>query len=245
MRTDAELREAIRQHDWYHSIELRPGIVTPGRAAERNVLPFLGIPDDLSGLTVLDIGCWDGFFSFECERRGAKRVVAADVWENTGRGAFDLAREELRSRAEPLQCSIYDLPGKLGGERFDLILLLGVLYHLRHPLLGLEAMAACHKPGGLAIVETVIDYDTVTAARPVMAFYPGRELNDDPTCWWGPNPHAVATMLGVAGYASVLNTVQLWLGNRGIFHALKMSDEDLEAGQARDREARHSPPAGP
>ena len=45
MRTDAELREAIRDYDWYHSIELRPGIVTPGRAAERNVLPFLGIPE--------------------------------------------------------------------------------------------------------------------------------------------------------------------------------------------------------
>ena len=245
MRTDGELRAAIGEHSWWHSIELRPGITTPGaQGGSAGKLPFYQMPLDLTGKTVLDIGCWDGFFSFECERRGASRVVAADIWENTGRGAFDLARDELGSKVEPVESSVYDLPGKLGGERFDLILFLGVLYHLRHPLLGLEMMAACHKPGGLAVIETVIDYETVTQQRPVMAFYPGREMNDDPTCWWGPNPFAVARMLGVAGYASVMNTVQLWLGNRSIFHALKATDETLAEERARDDRDRHSPPSG-
>ena len=94
---------------------------------------------------MLDIGCWDGLFSFECERRGAERVVAADLWENAGRDAFDFAREELGSKVEPLECDVYDLPGKLGGERFDLVLFLGVLYHLRHPLLGLEKVGGVHE----------------------------------------------------------------------------------------------------
>ena len=163
-RTDDELREAIREHQfWYHSMELRPGITTPGIAQEHFVLNMLGIPEDLSGMTVLDIGCWDGFFSFECERRGAARVVSADLWDNAGREGFDLAREELGSKVEPLECSVYDLPGKLGGERFDLVLFLGVLYHMRHPLLALEQLAATVKPGGLAIVDTVVDYQPMSA----------------------------------------------------------------------------------
>ena len=150
MRTDDELRAALKQHFWYHCIELRPGIVTPGLAGGAHSLPYYGIPEDLSGKSVLDIGCWDGFFSFECEKRGAERVVAADNWENAGRDAFDFARTELGSKVEPLECDIYDLPDKLGGERFDVVLFLGVLYHLRHPLLALEKVAACHQAPGVS-----------------------------------------------------------------------------------------------
>jgi len=229
--TDAELREAVRRHDWYHSIELRPGVTTPGRAAERNVLPFLGIPDDLSGMSVLDIGCWDGFFSFEAERRGAKRVVASDVWETMGRGAFDFARAELNSAVEPVQASVYDLPDVLSGDRFDLVLFLGVLYHLKHPLLALEKVAEVTAPGGLAIVETAVDAEALMG-RPLMAFYPGDELNHDPTNWWTPNVPALASMLGVSGFAGVTARVQLYGGNRSVFHAVKMSDAE------RDRQAR-------
>lgn len=241
MRTDDELRSAIAECYWYHSIELRPGIITPG-IVSGDVLPFYQIPPDLSGKTVLDIGCWDGFFAFECERRGAKRVVAADIWENSGRGAFDLAREELNSRVEPLESTVYDLPGKLGGERFDLILFLGVLYHLRHPLLALEKLAECHSPGGLVIIDTVVDYETATLPRPMVAFYPKNEMSGDPTSWWGPNPHAVAAMLGVAGYASVMNIIQLWLGNRSVFHAVKAEDADVKKMEAQDYRDRHSRP---
>ena len=238
MRTDAELREAIRKYDWYHSVELRPGIVTPGRAAERNVLPFLGIPDDLSGMTVLDIGCWDGFFSFECERRGAKRVVSSDVWETLGRDAFDFARAELGSAVEPLQASVYDLPEALAGERFGLVLFAGVLYHLKHPLLAIEKVAEVTAPGGLAIVETAVDADTLMG-RPLMAFYPGDELNGDPTNWWTPNVPALASMLGVSGFEGVVSRVQLYGGNRSVFHAVKISDEEAQKRARRDYLDRH------
>lgn len=233
MRTDTELREAIRQYDWYHSIELRPGIVTPGRAAERNVLPFLGIPEDLSGLSVLDIGCWDGFFSFECERRGAKRVVAADIWETLGRDAFDFARGELGSAVEPAQASVYDLPEALGGERFDLVLFLGVLYHLRHPLLAIEKVAEVTAPGGLAIIESAVDAGALMD-RPLMAFYPGDEMNNDPTNWWAPNVPALASMLGVSGFTDVVSRVQLYGGNRAVFHAVKVTDAEAERRARRD-----------
>ena len=238
MMTDAELREAIRRHDWYHSIELRPGVVTPGRAAERNVLPFLGIPDDLSGVSVLDIGCWDGFFSFECERRGAKRVVASDVWETFGRDAFDFARAELNSAVEPVQASVYDLPEVLGGERFDLVLFLGVLYHLRHPLLAIEKVAEVTAPGGLAVVETAVDAESLMD-RPLMAFYPGDELNGDPTNWWTPNVTGLAAMLGVSGFTDVRARVQLYGGNRSVFHAVKVTDAERDRRVRKDYLDRH------
>jgi tRNA (mo5U34)-methyltransferase len=237
VRTDAELRETIRKHDWYHSIELRQGIVTPGRAAERNVLPFLGIPEDLSGKTVLDIGCWDGFFSFECERRGAKRVVATDIWETLGRDAFDFARAELGSAVEPLECSVYDLPDLLD-ERFDLVLFLGVLYHLKHPLLAIEKISDVTAPGGLVITETAVDAESLMD-RPLMAFYPGDELNGDPTNWWTPNVPALASMLGVSGFTGVVSRVQLYGGNRSVFHAVKVSDAELEKRARRDYLDRH------
>ena len=97
-------------------------------------------------------------------------------------------------------------------------------------------------PGGLAIIETVIDQETVVQSRPVMAFHPGRELNDDPTSWWTPNPSAVATMLMVSGFSEVLNNIQLWQGNRSIFHALKMSDAQMERERQRDHRDRHRRP---
>jgi tRNA (mo5U34)-methyltransferase len=244
VRTDDELREAIKDYFWWHSIELRPGIVTPGiSGSSKKTIPLYAIPDDLSGRSVLDIGCWDGLFAFECERRGAERVVAADLWENVGRGAFDFAREELGSKVEPLECDVYDLPGKLGGERFDLVLFLGVLYHLRHPLLGLEKVGACTKPGGMVVIETTIDYESMQQQRPLMAFHPGNELNDDSTSWWSPNPVGLAMMLGAAGFAQMASVIQLWQGNRGIYHAVKASDEDVRKMEAEDYKARHRHPA--
>src|SRR5580704_15785161 len=119
MKTDDELLREIEKIHWFHSIELRPGITTPGHSNESFTLSLLGLPEDLTGKTILDIGCWDGFYSFECERRGAKRVVSTDVWESTGRTGFDLAREELNSSVEPVEANIYDLPEALKGERFD------------------------------------------------------------------------------------------------------------------------------
>jgi tRNA (mo5U34)-methyltransferase len=188
---------------WYHTIDLGGGIVTRGVDDTPVRLARLGLPDSLAGRTVLDIGAWDGFFSFEAERRGASRVVAADYysWHGGGWGtkdAFRLARAARASKVEDQDIDVMDLsPERLG--TFDVVLFLGVLYHLRHPLLALERVASVTRD--LLILETVVDM--VGIARPAVAFYPDRELNRDPTNWWGPNVPAVEGMLRAVGFARV------------------------------------------
>ena len=79
----AALMDEINKINWWHRIDLGNGITTPGRDDSPTKLVQVNLPQSLQGLSVLDIGAWDGFFSFECERRGAKRVVALDkaVWD--------------------------------------------------------------------------------------------------------------------------------------------------------------------
>lgn len=195
--------DAIR---WYHSIDLGEGIVTPGADETSVRLARLRLPDSLAGQSVLDVGAWDGFFSFEAERRGAARVVASDYfsWHGVGWGTgngkagFELARRALQSRVQDVDIDVMDLSPDNPGT-FDLVLFLGVLYHLRHPLLALEKIASVTR--NLLILETVVDL--VGIRRPAMAFYPGRELNGDPTNWWGPNIPAVVAMLQAVGFESV------------------------------------------
>ena len=93
----AKQAEAIR---WYHTIDLGGGVVTKGTDNTAVRLAQLSLPASFAGLSVIDIGAWDGFFSFEAERRGASRVVAADYfsWHGAGWGSkagFELARQTL------------------------------------------------------------------------------------------------------------------------------------------------------
>jgi tRNA (mo5U34)-methyltransferase len=197
------LEERVAHNRWYHRIELRPGLWSPGSMDASKRLPGLGIPEDLAGKTVLDIGAWDGFFSFEAERRGATRVLAVDsyAWNGSGWGTkacFDLAREALGSRVEDLEIGPTELSAAAVGT-FDVVLFLNVLYHLRHPLLALEKIFEV--TGEMLILETHVDL--VDSARPAMVFYPGSELADDPTNWWGPNPALVTAMLRDVGFTEV------------------------------------------
>lgn len=222
--TDEELKAGIAKHKWWHQIELAPGIITPGKSQNLFLAKILNLVDDLTGMDVLDIGCWDGFFSFLCEKKGAKRVVSCDIWETTGRAAFDFASEVLGSKAEPIHDSFMDLDPGMDG-RFDLVLFLGVLYHLKDPLTGLEKVASMTKPGGRVVIDTVVDVKTLYD-RPVMAFYPNSELNNDPTNWWVPNIPALNSMMAVAGFSTVESVIQIYGGNRTIIHGIKMSDRD-------------------
>src|SRR5688500_15284324 len=141
-----DLQQRVAAHRWYHSIDLGSGVVTRGTDDTPVRLAQLQLPGSLAGQTVLDIGAWDGFFSFECERRGAARVVAADYysWHGSGWGTkagFTLAREVLGSKVEDIDIDVMDLaPERVG--TFDLVLFLGVLYHLRHPYLALERVSS-------------------------------------------------------------------------------------------------------
>lgn len=197
------LSQRVAAVRWFHTMDLGAGVTTNGIVDTKYHLSRLDLPESLAGLTVLDVGAWDGFYSFECERRGAARVVASDwySWHGPGWGTkegFELARQALASKVEDVDVDVLDLdPARIG--TFDVVLLSGVLYHLRDPLLALEKVASVTK--GRLILETVIDL--VGLRRPAMAFYPGRELNDDPTNWWGPNPAALTGMLNSVGFSSV------------------------------------------
>jgi tRNA (mo5U34)-methyltransferase len=200
-------REALRQrvaaHRWFHRIDLGDGLITPGIDDSPGKLARLRLPASLAGRTVLDVGAWDGFFAFEAERRGAARVLAVDsfCWSGDGWGkkaGFELAREALGSKVEDAEIEVLDLdPARIG--TFDVVLFLGVLYHMRHPLLALEKVAAVTQ--GLLVLETKVDF--LHVHRPAAAFYPEKELNNDPTNWWGPNPAALTAMLRAVGFSRV------------------------------------------
>ena len=119
MTTD-ELKRHVAEIKWWHRIDLGNGIVTPGLDDSPAKLERIGMPEDLSGRTVLDIGAWDGFFSFEAERRGARRILAVDsfCWSGSGWGAkegFELARSVLKSKVEDFDCEVLDIsPDKIG-----------------------------------------------------------------------------------------------------------------------------------
>lgn len=153
------------------------------------------------------MGTWDGFFAFEAERRGASRVVATDhsVWNNPayGRRGFDLAHRVLGSKVEPLELDIFEHTAENPGC-FDVVFFLGVLYHMRHPLLSLEHLAAVTNE--LAVVETAMD--AMLTRRPAAAFYPAEELVGDNSNWWGPNAAAVVGMLQAVGFKRVDVTFQ-------------------------------------
>src|SRR5688500_4812147 len=134
-----EIERLIAAHGrWWHEIEVAPGIVTPGDDSNRMKLPILdalGFPLDMRGLRALDIGCSDGYFSFEMEKRGAT-VIAIDFVPEHYTG-FAVARKILGSSVEYRMENVYNLAPAAFGE-FDLVLFMGVLYHLRNPLGGLD-----------------------------------------------------------------------------------------------------------
>jgi tRNA (mo5U34)-methyltransferase len=204
--TRKELLEKAEKISWYHAIDLG-GYVTKGRFDPAQCLERYGLPSSLSGQNVLDIGAWDGWFSFECERRGAHRVIASDsyAWgfggpiDRDGQSGFKLAHEALGSQVvvpliwdpalEP--CCIH--------ETFDVVLFLGVLYHLIDPLAALARVGRLLKRDGLLIVETHIDATLDQYGFPAARFYPGADLCNDSTNWWGPNTAAVLAWLARVG----------------------------------------------
>jgi len=200
----AELRAEVGRRTWFHTIDLGNGVRTPGQKDTPSEVRNFQIPADLTGKTVLDIGAYDGFYSFEAERRGAARVVAADEWAWTWPGSdarrnFDLAHEVLHSTVEPVVVRVEELsPERVGGQ-FDVVLFLGVLYHAPDPIGYLRNVRGV--TGGLAIIETVVDLLDVPV--PASAYYPGNSFNNDGSNHFGPNQLAVEGMLESAGFGSV------------------------------------------
>lgn len=229
----AELRKAVNAIRWAHRIDLGNGIITPGEWNTPEVLSRLQLPADLSGQTVLDVACWDGFYSFAAEQRGAERVLATDsfIWQAGHKEGFLLARQALQSKVEAAEIDVLDLSPEQVGV-FDIVLFLGLLYHMKHPMLALERAASVTKR--LLIVETVIDL--LYLPGKALAFYPGSELGRDDTNWFGPTPAAVEAMLRAVGFARVervwpsAGRLRLWRAmslfgpkaiKRAVFHAYR------------------------
>ena len=203
---------------WFHNLDLR-GVRT---APEH----FLGdypavkwarfqhsLPADMTGLSVLDIGCNAGFYSMEMKRRGAARVLAVDFDEDylaQARFAADVEGLDVEFR----QMSVYDV-GSLR-ERFDVVFFIGVFYHLRHPLLALDLIHEhvardlmvfqSLQRGSADVAEVAPDYDFADAGHFDAPGYPKlhfieHSYSHDNTNWWAPNRACSAAMLRAAGFA--------------------------------------------
>lgn len=218
----AAARQAIdRNPVWYHTLELAPGVVTPGQIDLRRTAERI-LPDDLAGLRALDVGTFDGFWAFELERRGAD-VVAIDVeqieaaewpplhrprlegeakeWDvQLGRG-FALAAELFGSQVERVVCNAYDLTPEAIGGQVDLAFCGALLLHLRDPVGVLERIHAALRPGGRFLqLEPVSLRRSLLARRTPLAEF---EAVGTPFNWWTPNVAGLRAWLTAAGFEDI------------------------------------------
>jgi tRNA (mo5U34)-methyltransferase len=220
---DALSKEQIRARvdalgPWFHNLDLNGVRTAPthflGDYPMVKWRRFSGvIPDSLKGKSVLDIGCNAGFYAMEMKRRGADRVLGLDTHDDyleQARFAADIYGLNIEFR----KLSAYDV-GTLR-ERFDLVIFMGVLYHLRHPLLALDLIHE-HVARDLLLFQSMLrgdrrvdpvekNYDFWTTAHFDEPGYPKlhfieHKYADDPTNWWAPNRACAEAMLRSAGFA--------------------------------------------
>jgi tRNA (mo5U34)-methyltransferase len=218
----AELQRRIAaNHDWYHTLELAPGVLTPGIVDVRPVIGRVPMPASLAGLRCLDIGTWDGFWAFEMERRGAAEVHAVDVpdpyrWDWPARAriqesydggkanletirrngnGFPIAREILGSSVERHEMTVYDIsPEALG--TFDFVFVGSILLHLRDPVGALERIRSVAT--GAVVFNDCIEY----VLSKLFRRSPMARLDaEDRVWWWQPNLAALHSMIEQAGFA--------------------------------------------
>jgi tRNA (mo5U34)-methyltransferase len=216
--TPTAIEARVRQlGKWFHNLDLRGVRTAPDH--------FLGdyprfkwqnfahaIPQDLHGKSVLDIGCNAGFYSIEMKKRGADRVVGIDFDETyleQARFAAEISESEIEFR----KLSVYDVAEL--GEKFDVIIFMGVLYHLRHPLLALDLIREhvakdlmvfqSMQRGSAELFETEPDYPFNEAEifddhDFPCAYFIEKKYSQDPTNWWIPNRSCAEAMLRSAGF---------------------------------------------
>jgi len=218
---------------WHQGWNVFDGVRVPGRNSVEELRERIQLPSDLTGKRVLDIGAWNGAFSFECERRGASEVVAFSL-ENPETSGFNRLKSLLGSKVRYVTGSVYNLHEYELGT-FDIVLFLGVLYHLRYPLLAVDRLReAC--TGELFIETYIIDE---FAEDPIWRFYPGAELANDPSNWFGPNIPAVVTAFQTAGFE--ISFLESW-GARASFKATPGASfaafENTYEGQSHELQSR-------
>jgi tRNA (mo5U34)-methyltransferase len=212
--TEPSLREQVGALEWYHTMELAPGVETPGWNDTRPILGEIPFPASLAGKRCLDVGTFDGYWAFEMERRGASEVIAIDLidpdtWDwpagpdpeviaaigvrKAGGRGFEIAQRELGSSVKRLEKSVYDLDRAEVGT-FDLVFVGSLLVHLRDPVLALERVrSVC---SGTVIVMDGIDLLlTLIFPRRAVATFDGVGR----PWWWTVNQLGLARMIEAAG----------------------------------------------
>lgn len=238
---------------WYHCIDLGE-FVTRGTFDLRPHLKHYGFPEDMRGMTVLDVGRSSGFFSFELERRGAavtatelptpieKDYVGGDITkrmlsEHLGaheRTDFYTAHKLLGSRVLPLQAAMHDLPEALAGRRFDLVFVGSVLNHVRDPAGALQKLFQV--TAGRIIVANPVGWSWTRKPRLRLIGMDGPGL----TTWWIPNLPAIEHLMRAAGFLGVRVVSKFTMRSssgekvpHAVLHAERRSDEETEAAFAR------------
>lgn len=219
--TPTRIEERVRQlGKWFHNMDLRGIRTAPDhflgdypRFKWRNFAH--AIPDDLKGKSVLDIGCNAGFYSIEMKKRGAERVLGID-FDETYLDQARFAAEVNEMDIEFRKLSVYDV-GQLG-EKFDVVIFMGVLYHLRHPLLALDLIREhavkdlmvfqSMQRGSNEVYETEKDYpfeekEIFEQHDFPCAYFIEKKYSNDPTNWWVPNRSCAEAMLRSAGFLIV------------------------------------------
>jgi tRNA (mo5U34)-methyltransferase len=252
MPSSEDLLKTVQSLEWYHSIDLGNGIVTPGHYDHRPYLQYYRLPEDLHGKTVIDIGAASGFFSFEFERRGAA-VTATDLPEwfdhdfgpnyrpdktsETGasylHSPFEFARQALGSKASRKLINIYDISPETVGA-YDLAFCGSVLLHLTDPLKALWNIASVTREK--AIIVTVIEPEE--PLRPTATLV-GHQRGD---VWWIPTRACLELMAVTAGFVGIEWVSEFNLDYRdgspgpyhGVLHAYKTDQGWTSATRHRD-----------
>ncbi len=205
---------------WFHDMDLGGVHTAPnhflwGYPGSKFARFAHAIPEDLTGWSVLDIGCNAGFYSLEMKRRGAARVLGID-FDDRYIDQARLAAEVRGTAVEFRKLSVYDVA--VLGERFDLVIFMGVFYHLRHPLLALDLihehvardllLFQSMQRGTDEVAPVAADYDFSAEAHFDDPGYPKLHFIEHQYCadwtnWWAPNAACSAAMLRSSGFEVV------------------------------------------
>jgi len=221
-----DLAAEVSAIQWYHTMELAPGVLTPGWLDTRPVASRVPLPRSLAGMRCLDVATFNGFWAFEMERRGAAEVVAVDVldparWDwpvgseravmdavgerHAGGRGFEIAKRELGSSVERVERSVYELePGRDGS--FDLVYLGSLLVHLRDPVRALERIRSVCR-GTLVVVDGIDLPLSLLLPRLPVARFDGRGR----PWWWYSNAAGLARLVESGGFEVTAGPRRLYM----------------------------------